>query len=137
MDKALKLSKNFTLGEFVVSMSFKVLAEKIEPTAQQISNLMILCAFGLQPIRDKYGEVIITSGLRSKELNAMLGGVDSSQHVDGSAVDFQIIGQDMQQVYWYLHPIWPGELIYYKKKGHIHIALPKYGTKSDHFVKDA
>jgi len=137
IDKNLRLSKDFSLKEFLVSACYPQLAAIIEPTPQMVTNLQCLCLFALQRIRDEVKKpLIIDSGVRSPAINAMVGGVPDSQHVDGSACDFIIIGEDMQALYWKISLWWPGELIYYKKKGHIHIALPKYGTKADHFVKD-
>jgi hypothetical protein len=43
---------------------------------------------------------------------------------------------DMLQVYNWLDSRWPGELLYYKKRGHIHAALPKLNIKSDHLILD-
>ena len=53
-------------------------------------NLEKLCKEVLQPIRDKYGKAItVTSGYRSPKLNAAVGGVKTSQHVLGQAVDIK------------------------------------------------
>lgn len=125
------------MKEFLVSSSYPTLAALINPTPQMVTNLMCLCLFALQRIRDEVKKpLIIDSGVRSPEINAMIGGVADSQHTDGSACDFIILGEDMQALYWKIIMWWPGEVIYYKKKGHIHIALPKYGVKADHLVLD-
>lgn len=134
----MQLTRNFELKEFCVSDTFPALAAQMNPTTEQINNCLNLCHFALQPIRNKYDYPIkITSGIRSPALNAAIGGVLSSQHSDGSACDFKVIGLDMEVLYHELAAWWPGELIYYKIKGHIHIALPKYGTKSDHFISNS
>ncbi len=52
----------------------------------------------LQQLRDKYGKSItITSGYRSKEYNAKVGGVENSQHILGKAAD--ITAKDLDTLY--------------------------------------
>ena len=46
----------------------------------------------LQPLRVVYGKPIaITSGYRSPEVNRLVGGVPSSQHVKGEAADCYVL----------------------------------------------
>ena len=87
---ATQLTKNFSLEELIASATAK--AKKIDntPTPQVKENLEKLCKEVLQPIRDKYGKAItVTSGYRSPKLNAAVGGVKTSQHVLGQAVDIK------------------------------------------------
>ena len=52
----------------------------------------------LQKLREAYGKSItITSGYRSKEHNAKVGGVENSQHILGLAVD--LTGKDLNSLY--------------------------------------
>ncbi len=85
----MKLSPHFTLNEFTFSST--ALAEKIDntPTEEVIERLK-LTAVGLERIRCALGEraIKITSGFRCLELNQKIGGVKTSQHVRGEAVDF-------------------------------------------------
>ena len=60
-----QLSKNFKLSEFTYS---KTANKHIKPTDFQIEMLKQLCVNLLQPIRDKFGSMKITSGLRDKEV---------------------------------------------------------------------
>jgi len=57
-----KLSENFQLSEFIYSSVSK---EEIRPTKFQIEKLKYLAQNILQPIRDKWGPLRITSGLRT------------------------------------------------------------------------
>lgn len=51
-------------------------------------NLSALIMMVLDPIREKYGKpIVISSGYRCKELNAVVGGASSSQHTKGQAAD--------------------------------------------------
>lgn len=63
------------------------------PDAQEMCNLCALVHHVLQPLRDELKQPIkISSGFRSKALNAAVGGVTNSQHTLGQAVDISIDG---------------------------------------------
>ena len=82
-DKLLKekLTKDFTLGEFFVSKTDPQLVDQIEITDEIINKLYWLCLFALQPIRDMFGVTQILSGVRSLELNRLVKGSKTSQHL--------------------------------------------------------
>ena len=61
-----------------------------EPDTEQWRSLYILCSSVLEPLRLRFGAIIITSGFRSKELNERIGGVINSQHCCGEAADIYI-----------------------------------------------
>lgn len=135
------LSEHFTLGEFVVSHDHPDLAAKIIPTIEQADKLYYLCQWALEPIRKEYNRpVTITSGLVSHELNLARGStVSGSQHLYGEACDFIIDGISMLDPFVFIKAElkWDGELIYYRQKGHIHIALPTMWVKHmDQFIKE-
>lgn len=108
-------------------------------TEQHVQNYYMLVRFALDPIREKFGQVIITSGFRSPEFNATLSAAaQNSQHCLGEAADFfcPYANEGMGVVYrWVLDELkWPGETFYYKRRGHCHIALPRYNIKIDQLV---
>ena len=119
----LRLTENFRLGECVISSTRPDL--EIKPTEEQAEYLYLMCVFLLQPVRDRFGPTRITSGLRSTELNKLVGGVPTSQHVTGKGVDFKCT-EKMHIVYeWIIDELnWRGELILYQK--HIHCGFPEY-----------
>ena len=81
----LKLSQNFTLAELVATSHPRL---QDTPTLAVIQNLQKLCVLVLQPLRDAIGRpVYINSGYRSKRLNARVGGVLNSRHLQGKAAD--------------------------------------------------
>jgi len=94
----MKLSKNFYLSEFLVSQYATRHGIKNEPPAAHLVRLKYLVANVLQPVRDKFGPVIISSGYRSKELNAAIGGSVTSQHSIGEAADFEVPGLDNKKL---------------------------------------
>ena len=81
----MRLSKNFTLEEMVATSHRKL---QDTPTLGIVQNLQKLCVLVLQPLRDILGApVYINSGYRSKRLNARVGGVPNSRHLQGRAAD--------------------------------------------------
>jgi len=99
-DLKMKLSRSFTLGEFLRSgtaerneeMRLQQLSPEIYDTEKDIiGNLSHLCTHTLQPIRDMFGVPLrITSGYRSPLLNKAVGGSKTSQHCFGMASDVQL-----------------------------------------------
>ena len=69
------------------------------PNEAQVENLKRVCRW-LERLRkrwnDKYGDgddpIIINSGFRSPEVNKAVGGVPSSNHLTGCAVDIRVAG---------------------------------------------
>lgn len=121
----MRLTKNFTSDEHLVSEEYPWMLDGVILSEPELENCFLIDSFGLQPVRDEFGATIITSGKRTQELNTQLGGSKSSQHLTAEAVDFYCPEADsMLEVYHFLNK-WPGQLFFYPKKGHIHIGLPK------------
>jgi hypothetical protein len=53
-----------------------------------LANLKKVCEQILEPVRNQYGPLWVTSGYRCKELNDAIGGSPSSAHILGYAADF-------------------------------------------------
>ena len=90
-------------------------------------NLKILVDNLLDPIRERFAvPMIITSGYRCERVNKLVGGVDNSQHMKGKAVDFCFASfsrKDMVAAFFEIAEEFDfDQLIYYKKKGIIHIS---------------
>lgn len=93
--KTIRLSKNFTLDEFVITSTG---IENV-PGEEEIKSLKLLCEKILQPLRDAVGKpIIISSGFRSLLVNTAIGGESTSQHVKGQAADFHIPGMTNQEI---------------------------------------
>lgn len=89
----MQLSKNLSLAEVVRSESAKRRGIKNMPTPEHLDNLKKLAEKIFQPIRDHFGIPIhVSSGYRSKELNAAIGGSATSQHCKGEALDIDMDG---------------------------------------------
>jgi hypothetical protein len=89
----MKLSEHLDLSEVIRSESAKRKGISNMPTAEHIDNFKLLAENIFEPIRNHFRvPIIISSGYRSKELNADIGGSASSQHCTGEAIDIDMDG---------------------------------------------
>ena len=58
-----------------------------------------MCENILQPVRDHFGRVKITSGFRSVELCEAIGSSARSQHARAEAADFEVVGVDNAELF--------------------------------------
>ena len=93
-----RLSTNFTLAEFTKSRI--ALKQNIEntPTDEHIENMQLLCEMVLQPVREHFGPIAISSGYRATVLNKTIGGSWKSQHCESKAVDIECPGTSNRHV---------------------------------------
>ena len=107
LNKRAHLSEHFTLGE-MCKTSVKMADGNI-PSHVHIENLKRLCGW-LEKLRSEWNRryggckmgdepIIINSGYRSPQVNAAVGGVPSSNHLTGCAVDIHV--ENMQQLLRY------------------------------------
>lgn len=90
-----QISKNFHLTELTRSQTADRLGIDNTPEGVHLDNIVSLVENFLQPLREKLGKpIVVSSGYRSPALNAAIGGVNTSQHSLGHAVDFECIGVD-------------------------------------------
>jgi len=82
-----KLTSNFWIYEFIQSQTATRAGIDNTPPTDAIDYLRLLCANILQPLRDAFGPIYISSGYRSRELNAEIRGAQNSQHILGQAAD--------------------------------------------------
>jgi len=93
----MKLSEHFSLAELTKTKQHIANV----PNEAQVENLKRVCRW-LERLRkrwnDKYGDgddpIIINSGFRSPEVNKAVGGVPTSNHLTGCAVDIRCIGME-------------------------------------------
>ena len=97
MNKQTNLSEHMTLAELTKTNTG---IENV-PNEAQVENLKRVCRW-LERLRrrwnDKYGDgddpIIINSGFRSAAVNKAVGGVPTSNHLTGCAVDIRCIGME-------------------------------------------
>ena len=84
----MRLSKDFTFDELTRTGHLDLLEANRDQAP--VKTLERLARYLLQPIRDAWGPVNVTSGFRCKELNERVGGSPRSQHLLGEAADIVI-----------------------------------------------
>ena len=97
INTVMKLSEHFGLAELCKTRTG---IENV-PNEEQVDNLRRVCRW-LEKLRkrwnDLYGEgddpIIINSGFRSPAVNKAVGGVPTSNHLTGCAVDIRCIGME-------------------------------------------
>ena len=89
----MKLSAHLDLSEVTRSDSAKRNGISNIPTPEHLENFKKLAENVFEPIRKHFGVPIhISSGYRSKALNAAIGGSATSQHCKGEAIDIDMDG---------------------------------------------
>ena len=99
----MELTRNFTLAELIKSDTAIRKGINNNPNAEQIEKLKTLCEKILQPVRDHFGRVKVTSGYRSPELCVAIGSSLNSQHAKAEAADFEVIGVDNCELADWIH----------------------------------
>mgnify|MGYP003118290933 FL=1 len=138
----MKLSNNFSLQEMIRSQVAERKGINNNPSPAQIENLKLLCENILQPVRDKFGIVTVSSGFRSAELCIAIGSSVNSQHADGKATDFECFGYDNEVVADWVYKNTPVDqliLEFYKGKeepnsGWIHASYNKEETRKQYLI---
>lgn len=89
----MQLSEHLDLVEVTRSESAKRNNVANQPTPAHLNNLKLLAEKVFEPIRTHFAKpIFISSGYRSKELNAAIGGSATSQHCKGEAIDIDMDG---------------------------------------------
>ena len=88
--EGVRLTPHFTLEEMTrtnVKLGYLDQQRQTQPDAQVIDNLTRVCQW-LEKVREV--PIIINSGYRCKELNRLVGGCPTSNHLTGCAADIRV-----------------------------------------------
>lgn len=108
--------------------------------SQVLGNIKALVSNVLDPLRAMIGRpVIITSGYRSQQVNELVGGSKTSQHLSGKAADIHIqeyTPQQMDMVYRTIQMYYDfDQLIFYPSKNIIHVSWNGNKNRQESWVK--
>ena len=131
----MNLSRNFSLQELIKSDTAIRKGIDNNPNADQIEKLKMLCENVLQPVRDHFGRVKVTSGFRSPMLCQAIGSSANSQHARAEAADFEVVGVDNCELADWIHREleWDQLILeYYKpddgQAGWVHVSYNEKGA---------
>lgn len=127
--------KYFSFTEMISTAS--TAQENNLPDWDDINRLLELCRWILDPVREMYGKpIVVTSGFRSPSLNRLVGGVPTSQHMQGLAAD--LLCSDSKALFDLIaeSDLPFDQLIYYQKRKFVHVSYsPTY--RHEVIVKDS
>ena len=133
----MELTRNFSLSELTKSDTAIRKGINNNPNAEQVEKLKALCENILQPIRDHFGRVKVTSAFRSEDLCLAIGSSRNSQHAKAEAADFECIGVDNAELADWIHKNLPYDqliLEYYTpgepNSGWIHCSYIPHGSRA-------
>lgn len=123
--------KYFELNEFFDSpTATKNNIRNKPPTSEEakvLKNLTALADKVLDPVREQYGKPIkVSSGYRCVELNRLVGGVPTSQHVKGEAVD--LVCDDNKRLFDIIKGLEFDQLIWERGGAWVHVSYKRSGN---------
>lgn len=128
------IPKYFSFAEMISTTS--TAQENNLPDWDDINRMLELCRWILDPVREMYGKlIVVTSGFRTPFLNRLVGGVSTSQHMQGLAADLRC--DDPKALFDLIaeSDLPFDQLIYYQKKKFVHVSYsPTY--RHEVIVKD-
>lgn len=86
----MRLSPNFTLAEAIASATAQRIGNDNQPTRAHLVNLRTTAAHMEAVRRILESPLVVTSWYRNPAVNAAVGGVKTSHHALGLAVDFRL-----------------------------------------------
>jgi hypothetical protein len=108
------LTEHFSYNEMTRSTWAEKHGKDNTPDDLQLLALQNLCRVLLEPLRAKFGPIIINSAFRSEEVNTGVHGVGASKHLSGEAVDIHLPDMETGRAYYcfILHNIDFDQLIF-------------------------
>ncbi len=102
-DRPMAGAPNFTLAELCRSEMAEAYRLDNTPNPEHIANLQRLARRLLQPVRDRFGPLRVTSGFRGPELNWYVSLSRSSRHCRGEAADVKPLRAGLWPVAAFVH----------------------------------
>jgi len=112
-----KVTEHFSWSELCLTEHrdyVELNAKLLEADDEARRALYELCRTLLEPVRKRFGPVIVHSAYRCAALNTEIGGSVTSQHINGEAADFHCLTASLTEVFDWIrrHPGLPfGQVI--------------------------
>lgn len=97
-------------------------------TEEQFCNLLYGAYKILQPVRDQFGLIYVTSGRRNLQHNRSLGSKDTSDHVTGNAYDIVPKYENCDKVYKWIIDNLNYDKVIFERRGNtewIHVSFKR------------
>ena len=134
----MNVSKHFTLKELTASQTATRLKikEQFTPPLSVVANLHYLAELVLEPIRQHYGPIFVSSAYRCAALNKAVKGSKSSFHLTGCAadIDFGSVEKNRELFNWIKENLPFTELIDEYGFDWVHVAIAA-GRESEKAIK--
>ncbi len=102
----MQISQHITLGEAIKSQTAVRYGLPNKPGPAELQNMKLVAEKCFEPLRAHFGRPIgISSFYRSKQINELVGGSKTSQHMTGQAIDIDADlfgGITNRQIYYWL-----------------------------------
>lgn len=98
----INMNLNFSISELIRSQNAINAGIDNTPSIKETDNLLNLIFYILQPLRDKFGAIKVTSGFRNQKVNFLAGGAINSNHLYGCAADIIPQNATFKQLYDYV-----------------------------------
>lgn len=116
-DFGCQVTPSLTVGEV---LQFDI--RRIPASGSAVERRILQTAGQFQRIRDAWGHPVgVTSFYRPPAVNAEVGGVLGSKHVDGLAMDVYPVGRSLESFYQWIRVRWSGGLGDGRARGFIHL----------------
>lgn len=133
----MQLTEHFTLAEMTLSQEAVRNGLKNQPSAAHVESLRLLCVNLLEPLRARVKRpIIVSSGFRSKTINARVGGSERSQHCKGEAADFTVPGLTVAEVVALMRAMkLPADQLIDEFGAWVHVSHSRTGTQRGQTLK--
>jgi len=99
LEQHLPMAPNFRYLDFVKSSTAaRYGIWNIPPTEEHWQSIERVAGNILQPVRNEFGPIVITSGYRCVELCLKVGSSPTSNHVRGEAIDFEPLNRNIKLI---------------------------------------
>lgn len=130
---------NFKMSELIYSDT--AIRHNINnmPDINALDCLLNLLFYVLQPLRDKLKKaVIVVCAYRNYEVNRLVGGSKTSQHLKGQAADIKVTGMTQQALFDFIRKsgIEYDQLIWEQDTNCVHISFVKGKNRKETLIRN-
>jgi len=136
----MQLTEHYTLRDVCASSTADSYGINNTPDDATIEKLRLVCQEILEPITSNYGQkVSVNSGFRCIPLNSAVGGVSTSQHCKGEALDIEIAGiSNYELACWVRDNLnydqvileYADNILFDKNSGWVHVSYKSSGNRN-------